>query len=71
MWGGCSSLKGLDCRSNSLTTLYLRDCVQLLSVYCENNALISLTPPDNLQVLECSNNKFATLTLIDLLLGGN
>lgn len=40
--------------------------MQLQSVYCQNNALISLTPPDNLQVLECGNNKFATLTLIGL-----
>ena len=63
---GCSVLGAIDCRSNSLKTLYLRDCVQLQNVFCSNNALISLTPPANLLTLDCSNNKFATLTLIGL-----
>ncbi len=60
-----TSLSGLYCYNNQLTTLDLSKNVSLENLYCQNNRLtvLDLSKNVNLNELVCSNNQIKTLDL--------
>ncbi len=66
-FSGCSSLQYLDCHGNALTAIPASTCApQLRYLYCQNNALTFISAPDDLQTLDCSNNRLSELNLMNL-----
>ena len=59
----CPDLYSLYCYDNALTSLLAIGCTSLQTIDCHNNQLAFLgSLPDNVEVLNCSNNKFTTVT---------
>ena len=65
-FSGCNSLQYLDCHGNALTAIPAGTGVpQLRYLYCQNNALTFISVPDDLQTLDCSNNRLTELNLMN------
>ncbi|CAI2185611.1 5226_t:CDS:2 [Funneliformis geosporum] len=61
-----TSLKGLYCSYNKLTSLNVSNCSYLTELYCDDNLLTNLTLPNNLtnlKRLKLSNNNFPSQDL--------
>ena len=59
----CPDLYSLYCYDNALTSLLAIGCTSLQTIDCHNNQLAFLgSLPSNVEVLNCSNNKFTTVT---------
>ena len=59
----CPDLYSFYCYDNALTSLLAIGCTSLQTIDCHNNQLAFLgSLPDNVEVLNCSNNKFTTVT---------
>ncbi len=65
-FSGCNSLQYLDCHGNALTAIPASTCApELRYLYCQNNALTFISIPDDLQTLDCSNNRLSELNLMN------
>lgn len=62
---GMKQLRDLSCEGNSLTSLNLSDCRNLVTLVCNNNQLSALDVSglDKLEVLTCFSNDLSSLNL--------
>ncbi len=64
---GLPKLESLSCSNHSLTSLNLTACTSLKTLYAPGNKLTSITGiPSTIESINVGNNKFTTLTIIDM-----